>query len=65
MRVRRASDSNLQKDVLLPFRDGIGISIMKERTNLVGGRLEITSATDGTKVRVWVSAVDEGEPKTK
>jgi PAS domain S-box-containing protein len=60
---QRVPDPTLKRGVLRPFRDGIGISIMKERTNLIGGRLEITSGPDGTIVRVHVSGVEEGEQK--
>jgi PAS domain S-box-containing protein len=43
----------------MPFPIGIGISSMKERVNLVGGRLEIVSGTSGTTVWVTVSGVAE------
>lgn len=36
------------------FPAGVGISSMKERTSLIGGRLEISSTGSGTTVRVTV-----------
>jgi PAS domain S-box-containing protein len=47
-----ASASSEKKE--LRFRIGVGISSMQERVNLIGGRLDIESAGQGTTVRVTI-----------
>jgi PAS domain S-box-containing protein len=58
---RGKSRGSLKKGSARPFRPGGGISIMEERTNLIGGDLEISSGDGGTTVRVTVSGVAGGE----
>jgi two-component system, NarL family, sensor kinase len=74
IRIRRNSDLTLEISDLGPevsaraqsggeetrFEGGVGIPIMRERVEMVGGRLDIQSRSDGTTVRVTIPLGAEG-----
>lgn len=52
--------ANVQRGKEEPgFEVGVGIPSMQERVNLIGGRLEIDSTSQGTTVRVTIPVADE------
>ena len=56
---RGTSGKNPGKNRGMPFQIGVGISSMKERVKLVGGRLDIVSGTNGTTVRATIPGLVE------
>jgi len=52
---RGVSGTNPEPSAEVAFPVGVGIASMKERVNLIGGRLEIISRTSGTTVRATIS----------
>jgi PAS domain S-box-containing protein len=56
---RDTTDMELKRDAWLPFEVGVGIPSMHERVKLIGGRLNITTGSHGTTVRVTLPAGDE------
>lgn len=52
---RGVSGTNPEPSLEVAFPVGVGIASMKERVNLIGGRLEIISRTSGTTVRATIS----------
>jgi two-component system sensor histidine kinase UhpB len=56
----RVSDDGSGFDVEEGSGDGLGMSGMRERALLVGGRLDVESRPQlGTRVRLWVAVADE------
>ena len=56
---RGTSGKNPGKNRGMPFQIGVGISSMKERVKLIGGRLDIVSGTNGTTVRATIPGLVE------